>query len=379
MLSLLAESWTWYAVAVSVILFRYVSRWLQLGSWKRYQLEDYIMIVVLVVMNIVAHLDTNLMLPSDIPTLTPASIDSRRHGSKLVLVVEQSMIMTIWGCKFCLLLIGQDCGCLCCHRTCTDGNFVLWGVVPTIPRVLGSAYRQWSVLSGLLEEHQTEQCSAAIHHLITNAVFNISSDLMMLSIPLPLLITSQVPRTKLLTAHKILCAVLNKYYSFAYPFSPMWTFWYIREASTAILVANMPVCWSLLRRLFHLRSFNGSSGTHSKNTTTNPRTAFRAMGRMKSKKVLGSHSSNSRPERGEMSWWDREAMRSESEEYIVMPPSKAAMPLEIWESREFDVVQNERDSSFMGNKIPQPDAMYAGPKGTKTVVTAPSRKSLSEE
>ena len=56
-------------------------------------------------MNIVAQLDTNLMLPSDIPTLTPESIHSRIHGSKLVLVVEQSMIMTIWGCKFCLLLL----------------------------------------------------------------------------------------------------------------------------------------------------------------------------------------------------------------------------------------------------------------------------------
>lgn len=56
-------------------------------------------------MNIVAHLDTNLMLPTDIPTLTPASIASRVHGSKLVLVVEQSMIMTQWGCKICLLLL----------------------------------------------------------------------------------------------------------------------------------------------------------------------------------------------------------------------------------------------------------------------------------
>ena len=56
-------------------------------------------------MNIVAHRDTNLMLPSDIPLLTPESIKSRIDGSKLVLVVEQSMIMTIWGCKISLLLM----------------------------------------------------------------------------------------------------------------------------------------------------------------------------------------------------------------------------------------------------------------------------------
>jgi hypothetical protein len=105
-----------------------ISRWLHLGSTKRFQLEDYVMVFVfvsvallvpllclidlhgfytnlIICMNIVAHLDTNLMLPSDIPLLTPESIKSRIRGSKYVLVVEQSMIMTIWSCKICLLLM----------------------------------------------------------------------------------------------------------------------------------------------------------------------------------------------------------------------------------------------------------------------------------
>lgn len=56
-------------------------------------------------MNIVAHVDTNLMLPADVANLTPESIKRRTYGSKLVLVVEQSMISTTWGCKVCLLLI----------------------------------------------------------------------------------------------------------------------------------------------------------------------------------------------------------------------------------------------------------------------------------
>jgi hypothetical protein len=95
-------------------------------------------------------------------------------------------------------------------------------------------------------------------------------------------------------------------------------------------------------------------------------------------KSLGSNSGDSRAERGETSWWDREGMRSESEEYIVMKPTKAVMPLEIWESKEFDVVKDERNSQFRDSKTPQPDKMYDGPKGyeTKTVVTA--RNSDSE-
>lgn len=56
-------------------------------------------------MQIVATADTNLMLPEEVATLTPDSIQSRIYGSKLVLLVEQSMITTQWGCKICLLLI----------------------------------------------------------------------------------------------------------------------------------------------------------------------------------------------------------------------------------------------------------------------------------
>jgi hypothetical protein len=54
----------------------------------------------------------------------------------------------------------------------------------------------------------------------------------------------------------ILAAVLNKYYSFSHPFSAEWTFWYVRESSTAILVANLPFLWTLLRRMFKLDAFD---------------------------------------------------------------------------------------------------------------------------
>ncbi|PQE06244.1 family decarboxylase protein [Rutstroemia sp. NJR-2017a BBW] len=68
------------------------------------QVYEYVFYTVLVVtMNIVYHHSTNLIAPEDIPNLTPESIRTRVVGSKLVLVVEQSMIMTIWGCKACLL------------------------------------------------------------------------------------------------------------------------------------------------------------------------------------------------------------------------------------------------------------------------------------
>jgi len=38
------------------------------------------------------------------------------------------------------------------------------------------------------------QCSAATNHLITNAVLNLSSDIMIICIPMPLLFKVQLPR-----------------------------------------------------------------------------------------------------------------------------------------------------------------------------------------
>src|SRR2546421_7182919 len=114
---------------------------------------------------------------------------------------------------------------------------------------------------------KNNQCSTALHHLIMQAVFNISSDIMMLCIPLPLLLRSKLPPKRKASlcgifsmgAFVILSATLNKYYSFTQPFSPIWTFWYVREASTAVIVSNLPMCWHLLRRGLHLTSFAGSS------------------------------------------------------------------------------------------------------------------------
>lgn len=109
------------------------------------------------------------------------------------------------------------------------------------------------------------QCNTATDHLITNAVFNLTSDIAMLLIGFSLFIRSKLPWSRKLILSGvfslgifvILAAVLNKYYSFAHPFGSQWTYWYIRESSTAMIVANLPFVWTLLRRIFKLQAFDG--------------------------------------------------------------------------------------------------------------------------
>lgn len=62
----------------------------------------------------------------------------------------------------------------------------------------------------------------------------------------------------------IISAVLNKYYSFSQPFGSSWTYWYVRESSTAMIVANVPYTWTLLRRIFNLRAFHIEESSHDR-------------------------------------------------------------------------------------------------------------------
>lgn len=56
-------------------------------------------------MNIVANTSSNLIDPNNHDPLTPESIKERTFGSKMVLVVEQMQITTIWTVKCCLLVM----------------------------------------------------------------------------------------------------------------------------------------------------------------------------------------------------------------------------------------------------------------------------------
>lgn len=128
----------------------------------------------------------------------------------------------------------------------------------------------------------SKQCSAATNHLITNAVFNISSDLIILSIPMPLLFRVRLPKKNkailfsvfligaftyvdldaclpAANSNSIVAAVLNKYYSFTNPFGTEWTKWYLRESYTALLCANLPLIYPLIQKVFKLRNWNSET------------------------------------------------------------------------------------------------------------------------
>ena len=116
-----------------------------------------------------------------------------------------------------------------------------------------------------------KQCDAATNHLIMNAVFNLTSDCAMLVVGLPMFLRLTLPWKKKipligifsLGIFTIVAAILNKIYSFTQPFGGEWTYWYTRESSTALLVANLPFVWTLWRRPFGAETVHGQSRNDS--------------------------------------------------------------------------------------------------------------------
>ncbi|KAM0425359.1 hypothetical protein ACHAPT_009416 [Fusarium lateritium] len=309
MSAFVAEIWTWYALTWVIVICRMISRRMLLGSIKKLQVEDYLMLfamitdtVLMVGMSIVSQTSSNLIDPNDKHTMDKQEINERIRGSKWVLVVEQMQIITIWTMKYCLLLMYNRLTFVIQLMSLRQNiavkfvaAYVTIGVVIMEILYLGVWCRPFNEYWAVPPKNT--QCSAATNHLIVNTVLNISSDVMIILIPMPIFLKSQLPLKRKIVlcavfalgaftvrhptlcapnqAHtlQILSAILNKFYSFNEPFGSNWTFWYVRESSTALLTANLPYIWTLLRRIFNLGSFNGSSyGKRS----TNPSTHFRS-------------------------------------------------------------------------------------------------------
>ncbi|KAF1917726.1 hypothetical protein BDU57DRAFT_514131 [Ampelomyces quisqualis] len=290
------ESWIWYTCAVCMIGARLISRTKQLRSIKSLQYDDWIMglfvtaacTALIVCANKYVKAQSNLFPPGfDVGTLSDHELSRRRYGSKLVVVVEQTQIAVIWACKACLLIMYHRL-----TRTALRNEniaikllaaYVALGFV--VMEILYFAAWCRPISEYWAVPTSSPQCNALINHRITKAVLNLSSDITMLLIALQMLIRSLLPlKRKLILCgifslgiFVIIASILNSYYSFVNAYRQTWTFWYVRESSTAILVANLPFTWTILRDLFDLGSFDGTSPPpwtyHSSRTAQGRRTA----------------------------------------------------------------------------------------------------------
>ncbi|KAF1971591.1 hypothetical protein BU23DRAFT_509708 [Bimuria novae-zelandiae CBS 107.79] len=270
------ESWIWWIVVVAVIAVRFISRKILFRSFKGLQVDDWVMVsfvaacytAFVVISNRYLKYDSNLERPGyHWDALSAHELSRRRLGSILMIVVEQLLLFIIWSCKGCLLLMY--------HRLTgllKENRAIKHLAVYVALSFLGMEllyFAAWCRPFSRYYEVPTEstQCMTMANHRITKTVLNISSDLVMLYIALQMLIRSSLPLKRKL----VLCAVfslgifaitaaaLSAYYSLSQPYTHTWLSWYMRESSLAIIVANVPFTWTILRELFEVDEFNASS------------------------------------------------------------------------------------------------------------------------
>ncbi|KAI9769629.1 MAG: hypothetical protein M1840_003866 [Geoglossum simile] len=276
------ETWTLYAVGILIIVLRICARIKRVGV-RNLAVDDYLMLLagcfyttLVSCLNAIAQGGgSNLFLPEEFATFTEQDIKERIKGSKVVVVSEQAMLNVVYTIKVCMLImytrltmglkqqlavkflsVFVACGWLASELAfffaCRPFSGY-WAVPPPDP-----------------------QCTTLVHYAICQATFNLSSDAMMLLIGLPLFLGAQLPlKNKIalciifgMGSFVIIAAILTKVFNLSDVYDTRYMFWYVREASTAIYVSNLPLIWPLLREWFPiLRSSSPPSGyarrTHS--------------------------------------------------------------------------------------------------------------------
>jgi hypothetical protein len=209
------------------------------------------------------------------------------------------------------------------------------------------------------------QCSVYTNHVIITLAFNVTTDVLIMAIPLPLLIRAKLSLSKKLTlcavfslgAFVILCSILSKYYSISQPYGIKWLEWYVREAATAVIVSNIPQTWTLFRRLFNWKSFL----QHSSYNRSQNKYASR----------LDSSTIHLSRFRGDKSGVRSTIDRSESGEHIVRE-----QPLEIWAHRQFHVT-NEVDETRRSGSLSQSSGTLEFDTATAVAEDGPVRTTVT--
>jgi len=109
----------------------------------------------------------------------------------------------------------------------------------------------------------TDECATYTHYLTIELLFNVSSDILILAIIIPILVKTQLPwsqKALLLLFYSagifiIAAAVTTKVYQFTnrdvYDSSWAYVSWYMREAAVAVYISNLPIIIPILHEARH--------------------------------------------------------------------------------------------------------------------------------
>ncbi|TLS23364.1 uncharacterized protein PpBr36_06196 [Pyricularia pennisetigena] len=254
------QGWTMYAVGLMFVGLRMYASITKLG-WRHLRLDDILMLPALVLytglivgLNITCSGGGSIPYPPDAAgPLTEEDIQERIRGSKIALVNEQCLLNLLYVLKCCMLVLYTRLTLGTNAQRLVRLLAVYVALCWTTTQVMFFSHcRPFSDLYAF--PPPSRDCTTYESYELVEGVLNVTSDLFMLCIPLPLVVRVRMPRRQkaMLVAvfstgvFVIVAAVLTKCFDLTAGWDPAYMLWYIRETSVAVYVANMPIIWPLL-------------------------------------------------------------------------------------------------------------------------------------
>ncbi|KAB8071482.1 hypothetical protein BDV29DRAFT_197345 [Aspergillus leporis] len=265
------EAWAEYGIGTVVILLRIFARFKVVGI-RNWQGDDYFAFVTLAfwtaelsMLELIGQYGTNIGIPdAQRAALTPDQIELLARGSKCLLAGWTCYVTLIWSLKACMLFFYNRLTLGLVQQKLVKFNAVLClctyvAVILTIFLHCRPLYKNWQVYPnpGL-------NCSAGYVNYIVIAVTNVSTDAILVCIPVPLLAKVRLALRRKFIIGLLLCggifvmiATLLRCILSLQSIDSIntSTIWAIRETFVAIIAVNAPC----IKPLFSSSIWLGSS------------------------------------------------------------------------------------------------------------------------
>ncbi|KAJ4139932.1 hypothetical protein NW768_001282 [Fusarium equiseti] len=269
------EAWIEYGLGTLVLLLRYFARWKTVG-FKGYQGDDYFALVSLifwtgelVMLELIGQSGTNIGVTDEMgANMSAAEIAKREFGSKCLLAGWNFYVTLI----FCLKGV-----MLCLYGRMTLGlwqrKIVIWTQVGTVLAYLSVLAAIWGHCTPVEKNWQIypnpgDACTLAVANYLTLVVFNVVTDVFIVSIPVPLLWAVKLSVKRKLLIGVLLCSgvfiIIATLLRCIYSLQDIngintSTIWAIRETFVAIIAVNAAAIKPLFSASKWLVSSKGSS------------------------------------------------------------------------------------------------------------------------
>lgn len=284
-------------IGIAILISRWIIRLRTVGI-KGFSGDDYAIVPVLAftvmdaaTVTVAYYHGQNVDLTADmLPLLTEADIKRLTYGSKVELSAWYSYVTLIWAMKATMLLFYRRLTFGSFHKKSVYYLFWLTGLTYFIAIMVLTfgcfpTYKNWQVTP-----MAPWKCSFRPQNFIAVATLNITTDVALLAVPVPLLWKLNMPLKKKIVIGGILCtgvlvivaAIIRVVLSLdAVPSPANINGWGVRETFIAIIAINIPAFKPVFSRNFwalgKYDSSKGSKAAHTVDGATRPRTANATM------------------------------------------------------------------------------------------------------